>query len=397
MTRITIAVAGIILAAACQTGPGAAAPERSAAYPKHWPLVQQLLDSAITHGAAPGAVLGVTLGGRHWHYGTGRLGMDDATRPDSSTYYDLASLTKVIGLTSAVLLGVSERRLVVDSPLAAYLPVFNDTPERRAITLRLLLAHASGLPAGRPLYREAANRAAAFALADTTRLDTLPGARFVYSDLGAILLTQAVETVYHTRIDSLLARRIFAPLQLGDTRYLPPASLLPRIAPTEDDPWRQRMIRGEVHDENTARMDGVSGHAGLFSTTTDLLRFADWLLAATGDSAAHCPASPATMPIPDSLIRQFIQRQDLPPGSSRALGWDTPSGRSSGGDLISRRSFGHTGFTGTSIWMDTERCLAIVLLSNRVHPTRENGRWGPMRGLVADRVMQVLHGDSLTR
>jgi CubicO group peptidase (beta-lactamase class C family) len=387
----------ILVVSACHAGPRTPEPARSAIYPAHWSLVQQTLDSAIHADAAPGAVLGVSLRGHHWHYGTGQLGIDDSTRPDSTTLYDLASLTKVIGMTSGVLLAVSEGKLVIDSPLVHYVPAFGDTPERRAVTLRILLAHASGLPAGRPLYREASGRASAYAIADTTPLDTVAGTRFVYSDLGAILLTQAVETVYHTRIDSLLAQRIFGPLSLRDTRYTPPAALLPRIAPTEDDPWRQRMIRGEVHDENTARMDGISGHAGLFSTSTDLLRFADWLLAATSTAESRCPAAPARMPIPDSLVQQFIRVQHLPEGSSRALGWDTPSGRSSGGDLISRRSFGHTGFTGTSIWLDPDRCLAIVLLSNRVHPTRENARWGPVRGIMANRVMQVLLADSLTR
>lgn len=395
--RPSVLLALALVASACRSSPSWPEPETSVVYPAHWTLVTQTLDSAIGANAAPGAVIGVSLRGRHWHYGTGHLGIDDSTRPDSTTLYDLASLTKVIGMTSGVLLGVSEGKLVIDSPLSRYVPAFGDSPERRAVTLRILLAHASGLPSGRPLYREATGRADAYAIADTTRLDTVPGTRFVYSDLGAILLTQAVETVYRTRIDSLLASRIFAPLRLSDTRYTPAASLLPRIAPTEDDPWRKRMIRGEVHDENTARMDGISGHAGLFSTSTDLLRFADWLLAATSTAESECPASPAKMPIPDSLVRQFIRRQDIPTGTSRALGWDTPSGRSSGGDLISRRSFGHTGFTGTSIWLDPDRCLAIVLLSNRVHPTRENARWGPVRGIMANAVMQALLADSLTR
>lgn len=395
MNRSTL-LALALGASACHSGPRWPEPARTPAYPGHWHLVQQTLDSAIAADAAPGAVIGVSLRGRHWHYGTGVLGQDDSTRPDSTTLYDLASLTKVIGMTSGVLLAVSDGKLVIDSPLSRYVPAFGDSPERRAVTLRILLAHASGLPAGRPLYREASGRTDAYAIADTTRLDTVPGTRFVYSDLGAILLTQAVETVYRTRIDSLLAQRILGPLKLRDTRYAPPPSLLPRIAPTEDDPWRGRMIRGEVHDENTARMDGISGHAGLFSTSTDLLRFADWLLAATSTTGSECPAAPARMPIPDSLVQQFIRRQDLPTGSSRALGWDTPSGRSSGGDLISRRSFGHTGFTGTSIWLDPDRCLAIVLLSNRVHPTRENPRWGPVRGIMANAVMNALRADSLT-
>jgi CubicO group peptidase (beta-lactamase class C family) len=198
---------------------------------------------------------------------------------------------------------------------------------------------------------------------------------------------------------------------MTDTRYLPPAEWGPRIAPTEADPWRGRVLRGEVHDENAARLDGVSGHAGLFSSARDLLRFADWMLAseqrerATGkrepegqlsEGDVRCPSAMpgfvpgSRFPVPDLPVREFTTRQDLPPGSSRALGWETPSGESSAGHLMSRLSFGHTGFTGTSIWVDPTRCLAIVLLSNRVHPTRANTRWGPVRALVADAVVRAL-------
>jgi CubicO group peptidase (beta-lactamase class C family) len=157
------------------------------------------------------------------------------------------------------------------------------------------------------------------------------------------------------------------------------------------------MLRGEVHDENASRLDGVSGHAGLFGSARDLVRFADWLIAVTLESSGGAPggsgdaeAGAPHLPVGPSLVRSFTTRQELPPGSSRALGWDTPSGESSGGKYLAPGSFGHTGFTGTSIWIDPSRELAIVLLSNRVHPSRTNQRWGPVRALVADRVVEVL-------
>lgn len=390
----------LVLAAGC-AHPASPAP----AFPR-WASVTALLDSAIAAGAAPGAVLGVSYGGVHRFYGTGRLGLDDPTRPDSSTIYDLASLTKVIGLTTAVMMAVNEGRLAVDSPVVRYVPLFgadSSQPIRRSVTLRHLLTHSSGLPAFRLLYKETATRAEALALTDTTRLDTLPGTRYVYSDLGAIILTQAVQAAYSERIDSLLAARVFGPLQMNDTRYLPPANWLPRIAPTENDPWRGHVIRGEVHDENAARLEGVSGHAGLFSSARDLLVFGDWLVRDwTSDKGGptSCgggiPASATWPSIPQ--IKVFAQRQDLPPGSDRALGWDTPSATgSSAGRMFSRRSIGHTGFTGTSIWIDPDRCLVVVLLSNRVHPTRENQKWGPVRGLIADRVVEALGEGGLKR
>ena len=348
----------------------------------------RFLDSAVAVGAAPGAVLAVSAGGHRFYHAAGRLGTDDATAPDSSTVYDLASLTKVVGLTTAVMLAVDEERLDIDAPVSRYVPAFHGGV-KDGVSLRHLLTHSSGLPAWRPLYREAIDRSGAMALADTTPLDTAPGSRMVYSDLGAIILTQAVEGAFGRRLDSLLAERVFAPLGMESTRFLPPADWLPRIAPTEHDPWRGRVLRGEVHDENASRLDGVSGHAGLFASAEDLMQFGEWLLAGTGrgSDAARFPVAPP------ASVRRFVKRQDLPPATSRALGWDTPSEGSSAGRLVSRESFGHTGFTGTSIWIDPTRDLVIVLLSNRVHPTRDNERWGPVRRSVADRVVRGLFGE----
>lgn len=356
-----------------------------------WSTVTRYLDSAVADGAAPGAVLGVSLRGRRFIYGTGRLGQDDPSRPDDGTLYDLASLTKVVGLTTAVMLAVERHRLDLDDPVQRYVPAFRGEG-KAAVTIRHLLTHSSGLPAGRPLYRETATRDQALRLADTTPLETLPGTRYVYSDLGAIVLTQAVEQAWGQPLDRILAQQVFLPLGMDHTMFRPPVSWRDRIAPTEDDPWRGRVLRGEVHDENAARLEGISGHAGLFSTAPDLLQFGEWLLAGVL-RRPPCPAPGGAEGCvrfarpPPALAWDFVQRQGLPPGWSRALGWDTPSGVSSAGRFMSAASFGHTGFTGTSIWIDPKRELIVVLLTNRVHPTRNNSRIAPLRRGLADRIV----------
>jgi CubicO group peptidase (beta-lactamase class C family) len=362
-----------------------------------WSPVMRYLDSAVAAGAAPGAVLGVLHDGQRFVYGTGRLGDLDADRPGGTTIYDLASLTKVVGLTTGLMLAVEEQRIDLDAPVQRYVPAFAG-PDKDRVTVRLLLAHAGGLPAWRPLFREVSTRNAAFALADTIQLESPPGTRDLYSDLGAIVLTQVLETVYRQRIDSLLQQRIFGPLGLQSLRYLPPAEWRSRIAPTEIDPWRGRVLWGEVHDENAAVMEGVSGHAGLFGSVQDLLGFAEWMLDVWNDGTtvrrktAH--SNPADVPsFHYSTLQTFTTRRNLVPGSSRALGWDTPDSGSSAGTLLSPRSIGHTGFTGTSLWIDPDHHLAIVLLSNRVHPTRNNPRWNPVRAAIADLVMTTLFED----
>lgn len=389
MRRLVAAVAAASISVACTRAPVAPATPAPATRlgAADWSRVRFFLDSAVADTAAPGAVLGVSFRGEHRYYSAGRLGLENPLRPDSTSVYDLASLTKVIGLTTAVMLAVDEGRINIDAPIQRYVPEFTG-PYKDMVSVRHLLTHSSGLRAGRPLYRETTDRAGALALADTTPLDTLPGARMTYSDLGAIVLTQVVERVYGMRLDSLLEQRVFGPLGMRSTRYLPPASWLTRIAPTENDPWRGRMIWGEVHDENASRLGGVSGHAGLFSDAEDLLTFADWLLSGTG--APGAPAPSPGVPAPPRSLRSFIQRQHIPLSSSRALGWDTAFGESSAGHLMDVTSFGHTGFTGTSIWMDPTRDLVVVLLSNRVHPTRANQKWGRVRSGTADRVVASL-------
>ena len=361
----------------------------------NWSPVTTFLDSVIAAGAAPGAVLGVSVAGQRYVYATGRLTRDEPAPAEATTIYDLGSLTKVVGLTTAVMLAVDDGKLELDAPVQRYVPAFEGEGKER-VTIRLLLAHGSGLPAWRPLFRETETREQAFALADTTALSSTPGTADVYSDLGMIVLTQAVEAVYHERLDSLLARRIFQPLGMTSVGFLP-AEDRARIAPTELDRWRGRVLRGEVHDENAARLDGVSGHAGLFGSAPDLLTFAEWLLGQadgwTGGRADQLNHLSARPPVRPSTVREFTRRQNLIPGTHRALGWDTPSPGSSAGGLLSPESLGHTGFTGTSLWIDPAHQLAIVLLSNRVNPTRDNIAWVGVRARIADLVMTTLFED----
>jgi CubicO group peptidase (beta-lactamase class C family) len=345
------------------------------------------VDSAIHARAAPGAVVAISVRGVRYIHGTGQLAIGDTTRPDASTLYDLASLTKVIGLTTGLMFQVASGSIRLDEPVQTYVPAFVG-PDKDRITIRSLLTHSSGLPDHRRLWELTGNRADALALVNATPLTASPGARTTYSDLGAMVLMEALEHAAGMRIDTLLSRRLFSPLGMTSTGYLPPATWLPRIAPTEDDPWRGHVLRGDVHDENARRLDGVSGHAGLFSDAEDLLRFGEWLLDQRDPAPSDGPRPGPSLP--QDVVREFTRRQEVVAGSSRALGWDTPTPGGSAGIRLSPASFGHTGFTGTSIWIDPTRRLVVVLLSNRVHPTRDNPRLGPLRGATANRTVDVL-------
>jgi len=358
------------------------------ASPCHWEELSRVVDSAVQHGAAPGAVAAVSVRGRRYLHASGRIGFEEPTSVGPRTVYDLASLTKVVALTTLTMMAVDQGLLGLDDSVSRYLPAFAG-PGKSGVTIRHLLTHSSGLPAHRALWRDAPTREAAIPLVLETALDTVPGVRMVYSDLGAITLTQIVERVFGEPMDQLFATRVAGPLGLKSTRFLPPGNWLKRIAPTERDPWRGRLVRGEVHDENAAFLGGRSGHAGLFSTAEDLIVFGEWLLRQRdGADAGRAPR------ISPSVVREFTRLQELVPGSSRALGWDTPSPGSSAGTRISAESFGHTGFTGTSIWLDPSRGMVVVLLSNRVNPTRDNPRLALLRPLVADKAVELLEPGS---
>ena len=349
--------------------------DQQQSYGRFEPVVSYL--QSQVDSAFPGAV--VAVGYRDsvvFLAAVGHYGADDRRPVTTETVYDLASLTKVIGLTTAAMLLVDSGKLDLDAPVQRYVPAFQG-PNKERVMIRHLLTHSSGLPAWRPLYAESADREHALALVDTTPLMRQPGDTFVYSDLGAMVLAQAVQAVSGQRLDDFLAARLFGPLGMTSTRYLPPESWRGRIAPTENDTvFRHRLLRGEVHDENAGRLGGVSGHAGLFSTAPDLATFAHWLLRLRRTDSLH--------------VREFTQRQGIPPGSSRALGWDTPSENSSAGTKMGPNAFGHTGFTGTSIWFDPDRSLVIILLTNRVNPTRANTKILQVRRRVADLVNDAL-------
>ncbi|HMA01346.1 MAG: serine hydrolase domain-containing protein [Gemmatimonas sp.] len=355
------------------------------------------LDSAIAAGAAPGAVLAVSLGGRHFEHAIGQLAVDDRRPPDGRTIYDMASLTKVISLTTLAMLAVHEHRIELDTPVVRYLPGFaRGSGEKSRVTVRDLLLHDSGLPPDPvpPLWKHPGSRSAAIDEALAANLDTIPGVRMLYSDLSAITLGAIIEKRYHERLDALFAARIARPLGLTRMRYLPPREWRDEIASTEIEavPGRPTTaLRGEVHDENAWRLEGVSGHAGLFGDADDLLRFGEWALAGVKGSSY-----PGALQPPVELATWTL-RQNQPEGSSRALGWDTPSENSSAGHFMSAQSFGHTGYTGTSIWVDPTRDIVIVLLTNRVNPTRDTPKFGMLRAVIADAVMLSLFPDALAR
>jgi serine-type D-Ala-D-Ala carboxypeptidase len=348
------------------------------------------LDSAIAAGAAPGAVLAVSIGGRHFEHSIGQLAVDDPRPPDGRTIYDMASLTKVVALTTLAMMAVHEHRIELDTPVVHYLPEFaRGRGEKSRVVVRDLLLHDSGLPPDPvpPLWMHPGSRSSALEEALAANLDTVPGAMFVYSDLSAITLGTIIEKQYHERLDELFADRVARPLGFTRMRFLPPREWRDEIASTEIEavPGRPTTaLRGEVHDENAWRLDGVSGHAGLFSDADDLLRFGEWVLAgATSQSYAGALQPPGE-------LATWTLRQNQPAGSSRALGWDTPSENSSAGHYMSAQSFGHTGYTGTSIWIDPTRDIVIVLLTNRVNPTRDTPKFGMLRSVIADAVMTSL-------
>ncbi|HEY0929819.1 MAG TPA: serine hydrolase domain-containing protein [Gemmatimonas sp.] len=344
--------------------------------------VRAVIDRAIADSAFPGAYAVVgTREGIIAEYGAGRLDADDATRPTSETIWDLASLTKVIGTTSAMLQLVGSGKVVLDSPVVRYLPEWTGRGADK-VSVRQLLSHNSGLQAGRLFYKEAATADEAFQQLFATAPDTAPGVRYTYSDIGFLLLGRLVARVSGEKLDAYDAAHIFGPLGMRDTRYLPPTSWLPRIAPTEQDPWRGRKVRGEVHDENAHRMGGVVGHAGLFSSARDLSRFARMYLNYGQLDGAR---------VFDSATVVTFTRLQNPAISHRALGWEKPNGTNSAGKNMSPSAFGHTGFTGTSIWMDPEQNLFVLLLTNRVNPTRENRKIGNVRTGLADAVVGALH------
>ena len=351
------------------------------------PRVDSIITAAIADGATPGATIAIARRGRLVMLkGYGRADWAaGAPAANDSTMYDMASLTKVVSATTAAMILEEEGRLDLDRTVASYLPEY-DVPDKRTITVRMLLTHTSGIQSFHPLWKEAKGREAYFAGIIKQPLNHPPGTRALYTDWNMVLLQFIVERLTGQTLDVFVESRIFGPLGMRDTRYNPPASLKPRVAPTETEDFRGGQVWGEVHDETAWVLGGVSGNAGLFSSARDLAVFMQMLLngGTYGDARIIRPTTASRW--------TARQRSD----ASRALGWDTPSPNSSAGRYFSARSFGHTGFTGTSVWADPEKELLVVLLTNRVNPTRNNQKIGPLRRAVADAVQQSIVDAPLT-
>jgi CubicO group peptidase (beta-lactamase class C family) len=398
----------LLLAAGCARTPPPAAPEpaRLEAVPVLSPAppasvgmhpglgarLDSVVAAALAEGAASGAAVSVGRHGRLVHQrgygrtlsGAGGHGVTD------STLFDLASLTKVVGTTTAAMILEEEGRLQLERPVADYLPAFTDSA-KRGITVRMLLTHRGGMEAGAPLYRQRVCRAEVcreglrgreeyLEAINARPLRRAPGTATEYSDWDLILMQLVIESITGQPLDRFLEERVWRPLGMRDTGFAPLFVPLSRVAATSADRSRGGLIHGEVHDPNAWAMGGVAGHAGLFSSARDLAVFAQMLLNGGEYGGARILR-------PETLAR-WTAPQD--PGSSRALGWDTPSGRSSAGRFFGPRSFGHTGFTGTSLWIDPERGLFTILLTNRVHTGGDNQRHVPLRRAVADAVQTAI-------
>jgi CubicO group peptidase (beta-lactamase class C family) len=322
--------------------------------------IDRVVQRGITAGGYPGAAVVI---GRHgsavFQKGYGRLEWRTAADRVSpiGSVYDLASLTKVVATTTAAMVLYDEGRLDLDAPVQRYLPAFAG-PDKDRVTVRHLLTHHGGLAAGMQLWRTAQSPAEAKAQVLARPLVCAPGRCYLYSDLGADVLGWVLEAVSGESLDRFVATRVFAPLGMHDTFFRPSADLLPRIAPTEVAPPRGYPVRGEVHDENAFALGGVAGHAGLFSTAADLSVFAQMMLN-EGEFGGVRIVRPET-------VRLFTRRAQGP----RTLGWEVANGEHGAGDLLSRSAYGHIGFTGTSLWIDPDRQMFVVLLTNRVHAAR---------------------------
>ena len=347
--------------------------------------VDNVMKSSIQDSAFPGGVLLAARNGvivYNKAFGGYEYGLY-SKRVDVNTIYDLASVTKVIATTSAVMRLVDEGKLRLEDRVVQYLPRFGQNGKEN-ITLYNLMVHNSGLPAWRRFYDFCPDSQCVVDSVFATGLIYKTGDSTLYSDLGLITTGKVIEKITGVGLDKYVDSVFFRPLGMRSTMYNPPQKLIDRIAPTEVDTyWRHTgvAVRGRVHDENAATLGGVSGHAGLFSTTSDLAIFMQMLLNGGTYGGKRY--------ISQETIARFIERQS--DKDSRAIGWDTKtSGRSFSGTLTSMKTFLHTGFTGTSVVADPEKNVIIVLLTNRVYPSRSFGRIARARPRIHDAVLRAL-------
>jgi serine-type D-Ala-D-Ala carboxypeptidase len=315
------------------------------------------------------------------------------TAVNPSTLFDLASLTKVVATTPMAMLLYERGLLDLEAPISAIIPEFISgaakDPRRNEVTLRMLLAHSAGLPAYEKLFLKARTRAELLAAAFATPLAADPAARATYSDIGFIILGIALERIADESLDRFCQREIFAPLAMTNTTFNPPKEIRTQIPPTADhQPFRPQIIQGEVQDENAFVLNGVAAHAGLFSTAEDVARFAQAMLnQALPSQNMLNQGRPIFRP---ETVALFTRRESAPPDTTRALGWDTPSVPSQSGKYFSPTSYGHLGYTGTSLWIDPTRQLSITLLTNRTWPDSTNQAVKQVRPAFHDAVLEAL-------
>jgi CubicO group peptidase (beta-lactamase class C family) len=353
-------LAAIALVLSGPTGLPVVAPSAVGMSASRLAAIDRVVTRGIKAGGYPGAAVVVgRQGAAVLERGYGRLSWSSTSTyvTAEQTIYDIASLTKVVGTTSAIMVLYDQGKISLDAPVSRYIPEFSGG-DKDLVTIRLLLTHRSGLPAGRDIWRMTHDPAQARQIILSTPLAYHPGEYYEYSDLGADILGMVVEAVSGERLDQFLSERVFQPLGMNDTFFCPNDSLKYRIAPTEIAPPRGYPLQGEVHDENAYAMGGVAGHAGLFSTATDLAIFAQMMLNGGEYNGVRILA--------DSTVTLFTKRA----AGHRALGWDTPTGEYGSGRYLSDRAFGHTGFTGTSMWVDPEHKMFVILLTNRVHASK---------------------------
>jgi len=345
--------------------------------------VNNILIEAIEEGAFPGTMVLVSKDDRiiydkafgHFTYN------DTSSLVWSNTIYDIASLTKVIATTTSAMICYDRKLFKLDDLVAKYLPAFAKNGKENA-TIKNLLLHNSGLPAFRRFYDKYNFAEEVESEIYSTEIAYNTGTKTIYSDLGMLTLGKLIEKVTGKRLDQFCEDEIFQPLQMNCTYFNPPDSMRYRIAPTEyDNYWRNRLVWGTVHDENSALLDGVAGHAGVFSTAKDISHLLQ-MLTNGGTYNGKQIINAKTIQL---FTKRFSQQ------SSRALGWDTKSATgSSAGELFDITSFGHTGFTGTSIWVDPTRKLFVIFLTNRVHPTRNNKKLYKIRPALHNAIMKSI-------
>ncbi|MCF8382620.1 MAG: beta-lactamase family protein [Chlorobium sp.] len=347
--------------------------------------LEEIAQQAVSDGVFPGTSIAVIHRGRVvFHRAFGRQAYSPSSRvADTTTIYDLASLTKAVVTTGLAMQLVERDSLDLDAPVARYLPKFGSRGKEK-VRVRNLMLHNSGLRAHTLFHKTCRTPDEVFRAIDADTLLSAPGTKTLYSDLGFITLGRIVATITGKNLEANFRQRFAIPLGMRHTLFNPPSILLGSIAPTEQDTsWHFETKRPLVHDQNAALLGGVAGHAGLFSTTGDLVPYV-LMLMQNGSCKGKLYARPET-------VRRFTSRSGR---DSRALGWDLRSieGSSSAGTAFSASSWGHLGFTGTSIWVDPEKDLAVIMLSNRVHPSSDNIKIRKFRPLLHDTVVRCISG-----